>query len=309
MLRRSAASSQHTPRVAGRTRMIPEQMSQSRLDLWPHHCMPSRSTQAASTTSLSLATYNLCGFPEDSLYTLEELLSSCQFCFLQEVVRNTLQTQEAYLHYSFPHSQVILGGWRLGRLSGMLLANKFYSYVRSMHSWNYGVYIDIAWPSDATVFRMVSLHLPDSWKDISLFQSALQDLEHVISSAPSSQVILAGDLNTEMLTCTDHLLVGDACTEANTPDTCLRSRLLYAVLDRHNIILGSTFREGLRYDRSTFATYAHWTTGRSKCLDYIAASRSLFRFTTDSRSNSMNTWLRIDSQQDLSGPARRSYNF
>eukprot|EP00971_Amphidinium_carterae_P144625 2865933-Amphidinium_carterae.1 len=175
---------------------------------------------------------------------------------------------------------MFLGGFRLKKLCGIMLPRRQKPKIIAAHAWNYGVYIDIRTSDgiDASSTRLVCLHQPDSWKPLDLFQGALQDLQGILQTSPSAQLVLAGDWNVEMACCTDHRLVGSASTESPYPESRLRARLTYEVLDRFNLVMGSTFTDGVSFERAFVGTYCHWSAGRAKTLDYVAASGAFFNF-------------------------------
>eukprot|EP00971_Amphidinium_carterae_P230029 4565549-Amphidinium_carterae.3 len=127
------------------------------------------------------------------------------------------------IEYELPGSLLILGGFEVAKLCGIMIPCRHKASIVATHSWSYGLYIDmhVKQGKDIISLRLVCLHLPDSWKELHTFQAALQDLQHVLQTSPMEHLIVAGDWNVEMA----------CCTESAYAESRLRARLTYEVLD------------------------------------------------------------------------------
>eukprot|EP00971_Amphidinium_carterae_P025325 500001-Amphidinium_carterae.2 len=81
--------------------------------------------RADCAVSLRVRTLNLCGFPEESVTQLSELLVSSDTLCLQEVLINRLVDEDDTLEYELPEAFMILGGFKLAKLCGILLPRKY----------------------------------------------------------------------------------------------------------------------------------------------------------------------------------------
>eukprot|EP00971_Amphidinium_carterae_P041982 824881-Amphidinium_carterae.1 len=153
----------------------------STLGSWPSNSQSSTQEAAHHAVSLEVRTLNLCGFPEEFVTDLSELLASADVVCLQEVLVNRLGDGEDIVEYELPDAVMILRGFMLPKL------------------------------------------------------------------------------------------VGSAATESPYPESRLRARLTHELLDRFNLVMGSTFTDGVSFERAFVGTYCHWSAGRATTLDYVAA--------------------------------------
>eukprot|EP00971_Amphidinium_carterae_P327383 6458713-Amphidinium_carterae.1 len=265
-------------KLVGKASLV--QVPTSELESWPLNSLSGTQEATHDAVSLQVRTLNLCGFPEESIPDLSELVASADFVCVQEVLVNRLPEGHDTLEYELPGSLLILGGIKVAKLCGIIIPCRHKASIVATHSWSYGLYIDmhVKQNGDTISLRLVCLHLPDSWKELHVFQMALQDLQHVLQTSPMDHLVVAGDWNVEMACCADNRLVGKAATESASAESRLRARLTYEVLDRYSLAMGTTFMDGPSYERTFVATYCHWSSGRAKSLDYVAASTEGFSF-------------------------------
>eukprot|EP00971_Amphidinium_carterae_P351909 6492332-Amphidinium_carterae.2 len=161
------------------------------------------------------------------------------------------------------------GGCKLHRQSVLLVPPAYYGLVREAQEWDYGVYIDV----EGTNIRIISAHLPDSWKPMEVFMEALASLDAILDVG--KHTVLAGDLNVELGSLRDDITVGARATHARRENDLERAQAVFQLMVEKRLVAASTFDEGVDYRRVDHTTHHHWASEAAKTLDYIIVSRGM----------------------------------
>eukprot|EP00971_Amphidinium_carterae_P167135 3311710-Amphidinium_carterae.1 len=171
-------------------------------------------------------------------------------------------------------------GFCLHRQAAIAVSADMRQNVRTVCAWSHGVWLDCL--MDAVETRLISAHLPNSWRPTEELAQALFALDEILADAAGQgkRIVLAGDLNVEMGALSDEQYIGSYCTQPESDHDSERAEMVYQRLHHWQMQAPTTFSQGLIACRANATTHHHWTFDQSKTLDYICISQGLIAHRT-----------------------------
>eukprot|EP00971_Amphidinium_carterae_P035470 698287-Amphidinium_carterae.2 len=167
------------------------------------------------TQEITIRSYNCCGLSSDACVSL-----------VKDLVGNTrqvLMAQETFLRsseYENPNqiqeheftngSKMWSGGLALHRQTAIPVSADIRQCIEVVTAWSHGISLDCT--LDAIPTRLISAHLPNSWRPLHELAEALMALDRILAEAAGAgkRIVLAGDLNVELGAFCDHQRLGES---------------------------------------------------------------------------------------------------